>query len=65
MVEGDIRAVVDAAGDDVIVKVILENAYLTNDQKVTACHLAEAAGADYVKTSTWYAPTGATLRTSG
>ncbi len=42
-------------------KVIFENAYLTDEQKVRACHLTEAAGADYVKTSTGYAPTGATI----
>ena len=61
MVEADIRAVVEASADEAIVKVILENAYLTDEQKVTACQLVEAAGADYVKTSTGYAPTGATL----
>jgi deoxyribose-phosphate aldolase len=60
-VEEDIAAVVDAAGGNAIVKVILENAYLTDEQKVAACHLAEAAGADYVKTSTGFAPTGATI----
>ena len=42
-------------------KVILENAYLTDAEKVTACKLIEAAGAHYVKTSTGFAPTGATL----
>jgi deoxyribose-phosphate aldolase len=57
----DILAVVDAAGGDALVKVIFENAYLDDAQKVRACELAEAAGADYVKTSTGYAPTGATL----
>ncbi|MCJ7780147.1 MAG: deoxyribose-phosphate aldolase [Acidimicrobiia bacterium] len=57
----DIRAVVDAAGGNALVKVIFENAYLDDAQKVRACELAEAAGADYVKTSTGYAPTGATL----
>ena len=51
----------EAAGNDALVKVILENAYLNDEQKVTACKLVEAAGADYVKTSTGYAPTGATL----
>ena len=61
-VESDIRAVVEESGDDVIVKVILENAYLDDSQKVRACQLVEAAGADYVKTSTGYAPTGATLQ---
>ena len=60
-VEADMRAVVEAAAGEAIVKVILENAYLTDDQKVRACHLAESAGADYVKTSTGYAPSGATL----
>jgi deoxyribose-phosphate aldolase len=59
-VQSDIAAVVDAAGE-AIVKVILENAYLSHDQKVTACKLTEAAGADFVKTSTGYAPTGATI----
>ena len=43
-----------------IVKVIMENAYLNDDQKVRGCRLAEAAGADFVKTSTGFAPTGAT-----
>jgi deoxyribose-phosphate aldolase len=52
-------AVVAAAGNQV--KVILENAYLTDDEKITACKLVEAAGAHYVKTSTGFAPTGATL----
>ena len=60
-VEDDIRAVVEASGDDALVKVILENAYLNDEQKVTACKLVEDAGADYVKTSTGYAPTGATI----
>jgi deoxyribose-phosphate aldolase len=60
-VEADIRAVVEAAGDDALVKVILENAYLDDAQKVAACELTESAGADYVKTSTGYAATGATI----
>ena len=60
-VEADIRAVVDAShGAGAIVKVIFENAYLTHDEKVRACRLSEAAGADFVKTSTGFAPTGAT-----
>ncbi len=60
-VREEIRAVVEAARGKALVKVILENAYLTDEQKVTACHLAEAAGADFVKTSTGFAPTGATI----
>jgi deoxyribose-phosphate aldolase len=59
-VQKDISAVVGASGD-ALVKVIFENAYLTDEQKVTACRLAEAAGADYVKTSTGFAPSGATI----
>jgi deoxyribose-phosphate aldolase len=52
---------VEAVAGRAIVKVILENAYLTGEQKVRACHLAEQAGAHFVKTSTGFAPTGATL----
>jgi deoxyribose-phosphate aldolase len=60
-VQDDIAAVVGAAAGNAMVKVILENAYLTDEQKVAACRLAEAAGADYVKTSTGFAPSGATI----
>ena len=57
----DIRAVVDVAhAAGAIVKVIFENAYLTDDEKVRACRLTEAAGGDFVKTSTGFAPSGAT-----
>lgn len=59
-VEADIAAVVEVSGEN-LVKVIFENAYLNEEQKVTACHLSESAGADYVKTSTGFAPTGATI----
>lgn len=60
-VRADIAAVVEvghAAG--AIVKVILENAYLTDGEKERGSRLVEAAGADFVKTSTGYAPSGAT-----
>lgn len=58
----DIKAVCDAAhARGAKVKVILENAYLTDEQKVRGCQLAEKAGADWVKTSTGFAPGGATL----
>lgn len=60
-VERDIGAVTDAAAGRALVKVILENAYLDDDQKVAGCRLAEAAGADFVKTSTGFAPGGATV----
>lgn len=60
-VEADIRAVVDVAhAAGAIVKVIFENAYLSDDEKIRACRLSEAAGADFVKTSTGFAPGGAT-----
>jgi deoxyribose-phosphate aldolase len=60
-VGADIGAVVDVAhAAGAIVKVILENAYLTDDEKVRGCRLAEAAGADFVKTSTGFATSGAT-----
>jgi deoxyribose-phosphate aldolase len=59
-VQADIRAVVEAVGGR-CVKVILENAYLDDEQKARGCRLAEAAGAHFVKTSTGFAPTGATL----
>jgi deoxyribose-phosphate aldolase len=61
-VEADIRAVVEVAlAEGAIVKVILENAYLDDEQKVRGCRLAESAGAHFVKTSTGFAPSGATL----
>lgn len=61
-VRADIKAVVDAShARGAIVKVILENAYLTDAQKVRACLLATEAGADFVKTSTGFAPSGAKL----
>lgn len=63
LVESDIRAVCDLAhSKGAIVKVILENAYLTREEIVRACKICEKAGADFVKTSTGYAPTGATIR---
>ena len=50
-----------AATRGVLSKVIIEAALLTDDEKVTACTLAKAAGADFVKTSTGFAPGGATV----
>jgi deoxyribose-phosphate aldolase len=61
-VRDDIKAVCDAAhARGVKVKVIFENAYLNDEQKILACKLSEEAGADWVKTSTGFAPSGATL----
>lgn len=44
-----------------LLKVIFENAYLTNDLKIIACRISTAAGVDFVKTSTGFAPSGCTL----
>jgi len=61
-VKKDIKAVVDIAHrHNVLVKVIFENYYLSNEQKIKACRLCEEAGADFVKTSTGFAGGGATL----
>jgi deoxyribose-phosphate aldolase len=62
LVEQDIRAVCDTAHRRAVkVKVILENHYLTDEEKIKACQLCESAGADYVKTSTGFAKSGATI----
>jgi deoxyribose-phosphate aldolase len=62
VVEEDITAVTNAAHAlGGCVKVIIECAYLTDEEKVEACALAKAAGADYVKTSTGFGPSGATV----
>ena len=47
-------------GGGALVKVILETSLLTDDEKVKACVIARAAGADFVKTSTGFGPGGAT-----
>jgi len=62
LVARDIRDVVEAAhraGD--LIKVIIETALLTDDEKIVACLLAKEAGADYVKTSTGFSSGGATV----
>jgi deoxyribose-phosphate aldolase len=61
-VEYDIRSVVEAAHEqNVLVKVIIEAALLTDEEKVRACVAARQAGADFVKTSTGFAKSGATV----
>jgi len=60
-VERDIEAVtLPCRSCGALSKVIIEAALLTDDEKITACTLAKAAGADYVKTSTGFASGGAT-----
>ena len=56
--EDEIRAVRDAVPAPGILKVIIESAALTDDEIVAACTAAEAAGADFVKTSTGFHPSG-------
>lgn len=60
-VRSDMEAVVRAAhAGGAIVKVILETCLLTDEEKVTACRIAQAAGAAFVKTSTGFGSGGAT-----
>ena len=58
-VENDIREVKKACGDKAILKVIIETCLLTDEEKVKACELSVAAGADFVKTSTGFSKGGA------
>ena len=61
LVERDIEAVtVPCRETRAVSKVIIEAALLTDDEKISACTLAKAAGADFVKTSTGFGPGGAT-----
>ncbi|HLG54809.1 MAG TPA: deoxyribose-phosphate aldolase [Vicinamibacterales bacterium] len=61
LVERDIEAVTTPCREfGALSKVIIEAALLTDDEKVTACTLAKAAAADFVKTSTGFGPGGAT-----
>ena len=66
VVERDIEAVTAPCRETgALSKVIIEAALLTDDEKVTACTLAKAAGADFVKTSTGFGPGGATVGRRG
>lgn len=57
----DVRAVANACHEGgAILKVIIEAALLTDDEKVAACQICMDAGADFVKTSTGFGPSGAT-----
>jgi len=61
-VQDEIARLAEAAhARDALLKVILETCYLSDEQKKIACRLSEAAGADFVKTSTGYGSAGATI----
>jgi deoxyribose-phosphate aldolase len=61
-VEVELAQMAEACHDSgAILKVIFENAYLTDELKIVACKIATNTGCDFVKTSTGFAPTGATL----
>ncbi|HQL37568.1 MAG TPA: deoxyribose-phosphate aldolase [Bacillota bacterium] len=60
-VKEDIKAVVDVCKDKALLKVIIETCLLTDEEKVTACLLSMEAGADFVKTSTGFSVSGATV----
>ena len=61
-VENEIRQLAETAhAAGAILKVILETCYLTEEEKILACHLSEKAGADFVKTSTGYGSAGCTI----
>lgn len=61
VVMDDIKAVVDAAKGEAIVKVILETCLLTDEEKKKACEISLEAGADFIKTSTGFSTGGATI----
>jgi deoxyribose-phosphate aldolase len=62
LVEHDVAAVAEAChAGGAILKVIIEAALLTDEEKTVACQLAKAAKADFVMTSTGFGPGGATL----
>lgn len=59
-VKQDIKGVVQAANNQVVVKVIIETGFLTDDEKRKVCKIAKEAGVDFVKTSTGFGPGHAT-----
>lgn len=61
VVEDEIRLLCDVINGDAVLKVIIETCYLDDAQKVRAVEAAVSAGADFVKTSTGFGPSGATV----
>ncbi len=63
LVEDDIAKLAEAVHqEDALLKVIIETALLTDEEKIKACLLCKSAGADYVKTSTGFSKAGATVK---
>jgi len=60
-VKNDIEAIVRASNKRAVVKVIIETCLLNDDEKVKACEVSKIAGADFVKTSTGFSTSGATV----
>ncbi|MFW0967396.1 MAG: deoxyribose-phosphate aldolase [Thermacetogeniaceae bacterium] len=60
-VEQEIRGVVGVCAGSLVVKVIIETCYLNDQEKIRAAQLVQAAGADFIKTSTGFGPQGATV----
>ncbi len=59
-IRDEIKLIKAACGEHIL-KVIIETCLLTEDEKITMCHLVTEAGADYIKTSTGFSKSGATL----
>lgn len=62
LLEDDIGAVLDVCGESALLKVIIETALLTEEEKVQACKSAQKVGAHFVKTSTGFSHHGATFQ---
>ena len=60
-VEADIRSVRRAIGEGIVLKVIIETSKLSEGEKAPACEIAVQGGANFVKTSTGYGPSGSKL----
>ena len=58
-VYSEIKSIKDST--KLILKVIIENAYLTDEEKEKVCEICKKVGVDFVKTSTGFAPTGANV----
>lgn len=59
-VEADLRKMREACSD-VILKVIIETCYLTEEEKIKMCQIVTKVDADYIKTSTGFGTNGATI----